>query len=326
MNYIISVIIPVYNGEKYVKKCLDNILLQSFKEFEIIIVDDGSTDSSLFLCQNYAKNDKRILVIHQDNRGSSAARELGVKNASGKFCFFVDCDDWLETDALEKLYNKTIKDDIDVVCGLYKKVDAFGNIYYKEKCGAEIICYTKEDMIYNECCNLRLSTSVWGKLIKTDILKRITFRNNLPVGEDYDLVFSIIQLSKKILITDYYIYNYFYNPMSISHSGYNEKYDNSFENYIRLSNESCEILPKYKKQIKSFYSEGEMSVITAMCRNKKFNWILINKLRKELFSNLRYILLNKNTKFYYKISALLIVFFPRLFIFIFSIIRKSVKR
>ena len=97
-NSIISVIIPVYNVEKYLSRCIESVLNQTYRNLEIIIVDDGSTDDSLNICRRYEKKDKRIKVIHQDNGGLSSARNKGLMNSTGEYISFVDSDDWLHPD------------------------------------------------------------------------------------------------------------------------------------------------------------------------------------------------------------------------------------
>ena len=106
MNDIISVIVPVYKAEKYLEKCLDSIVGQTYKDLEIILVDDGSPDSSGRICDKYAENDNRIKVIHKKNGGDSSARNAGFKEATGKYITTIDSDDWIELDAYEKMLKK----------------------------------------------------------------------------------------------------------------------------------------------------------------------------------------------------------------------------
>ena len=100
---LVSVIIPVYNVERYLKKCIDSILNQTYKNLEIILVDDGSTDCSSKICDEYAKNDTRILVIHKANGGQSEARNIGISESKGEYIFFVDSDDYIEYNAIETM-------------------------------------------------------------------------------------------------------------------------------------------------------------------------------------------------------------------------------
>ena len=110
----ISVIVPIYNAEKYLHRCVDSLLAQSFQDFELILVDDGSSDSSPQICDAYAATDTRIKAFHQKNQGVSSARNFGLDMATGRFCTFIDSDDWIELDMYETMMNSLEKNDADL--------------------------------------------------------------------------------------------------------------------------------------------------------------------------------------------------------------------
>ena len=116
---LISIIIPIYNNEKFISRCLDSIINQTYKKIEIIIVNDGSTDKSLDVISKYEKKDNRIKVINKKNEGVSIARNIGIESSKGDYITFVDADDWLELDAIEKLYIEITEKNVDVVRGNY---------------------------------------------------------------------------------------------------------------------------------------------------------------------------------------------------------------
>ncbi len=119
MNEIISIIVPVYNVEKYLDRCIQSILNQTYPYFELILVDDGSSDNSGKMCDEYAKKDDRIIVIHQENNGLSSARNKGIENSKGEFLSFVDSDDWISKDYLKEMYNEQKKTKADlVICNI----------------------------------------------------------------------------------------------------------------------------------------------------------------------------------------------------------------
>ena len=122
----ISVIIPVYNTEQYLSRCLDSILSQSFDDFELLLIDDGSTDSSGAICDSYAEKDSRVRVFHKENGGVSSARNLGLDNAKGEWIYFVDSDDEVLPDGLLTMVN-CISEEVDVVMGGFVEVDEGGN-------------------------------------------------------------------------------------------------------------------------------------------------------------------------------------------------------
>ena len=175
---MISVIIPIYNSEKYLSKCISSVLEQTYKDLELILVDDGSTDNSLNICNDFAERDSRIVVVHQKNAGVSAARNNGLKNAKGDFITFVDSDDYVENDWLELLFKAITEKNAEVaVCGI--KLDD------KQKI-VECNCEMKEQIILRlqEC---GLLYSVVNKLYRREKLTA-EFKNGLKFGEDLFLI------------------------------------------------------------------------------------------------------------------------------------------
>lgn len=206
----ISIIVPVYNAERYISKCLNSILSQTEKDFEVIIVDDGSKDRSLERCQYYENIDERVKVLHQENFGVSKARNIGIKTSKGKYITFVDVDDYIRNDYIEKLLEKQQKYNTDLVCTSYiieKKFGRKNKIIYKER-------IIKKENIVNDFLPFfdSISTAPWGKLYKSCIIKNcnIYFPENIPYAED--TIFNIKYYSKinSIAISDDLIYFYNY--------------------------------------------------------------------------------------------------------------------
>ena len=131
-GFDISIIVPVYNTEKYLHRCVDSILAQTFTDFELLLIDDGSKDNSGKICDEYAAKDNRIRVFHKENGGVSSARNLGLDNACGKYIIFMDADDyWYDATALEQLYVTAETYDLDIIRGEYKAVDSNGNLLFE---------------------------------------------------------------------------------------------------------------------------------------------------------------------------------------------------
>ena len=173
MNDIVSVVIPVFNVEKYIAKCIESLISQTYKKLEIILVDDGSTDYSGKICDEYSKLDNRIFVIHKENGGVSSARNIGMKKTTGSWVSFVDSDDWIETDFIEQLLSEGTKEEADVVLCGYNRVNL------NDKCA---INATGDKEIYNSMDYLIKTLNPqtgFGfchmKLIKKEILERIIF-------------------------------------------------------------------------------------------------------------------------------------------------------
>ena len=118
----ISIILPVYNSEKYISQCIESVLLQTLSDFELIIIDDGSIDSSGKICDRYAQSDNRISVIHQNNNGVSYSRKIGIEKAASEWIGFIDSDDWIEPDTLKNTYDTAIKEKSDIVCFGMQKI------------------------------------------------------------------------------------------------------------------------------------------------------------------------------------------------------------
>lgn len=205
---IISVIVPVYNVEQYLPHCIDSILTQTFTDFEVLLIDDGSTDNSGRICDEYAKKDNRIRVFHKENGGVSSARNVGLDNAEGEFLGFVDGDDILSPVYLMILL-KALEDlHVDLVIAQYtsKSSDAVS-------LNEEIMFWeVKDSVIYleNAFCNDMIDGYLWNKLFKRDIVlgNNIRFRSDISVWEDMLFVVSYCTFIRLIALIDNIIYYY----------------------------------------------------------------------------------------------------------------------
>lgn len=214
----ISVIVPVYNVEKYVGKCLDSIINQSYHDLEIIIVDDGSTDESPKICNEFAITDQRIKLIHQNNRGVSIARNTGLKQASGEYVAFVDSDDWLEPSMYENMVLQIRKmQDLDVVMcdsvliSPLLKVKATEFIRKGHYSNSQIVAELYPVLIVTENFEKIPIVSACTSLIKRNLLIKhnIRFEGDLKYGEDYLFMAQVIICSVSYYyLKDHFYYNY----------------------------------------------------------------------------------------------------------------------
>lgn len=203
----ISVIVPVYNAEKWLQRCVDSILAQTFTEFELLLIDDGSTDKSLDICKNYAKNDTRIKVVHKNNGGVSSARNLGLDKASGKYVTFVDADDWVGTEYLNNLVSAAEKETADLVIN-------YAEVYLRGK--GEKENYPEQLIENNDYTSLFLQndliwhTSPWSKLFKLETIRKsaIKFPDNIHIGEDAIFLYDYLLICKRIKVICTCDYNY----------------------------------------------------------------------------------------------------------------------
>lgn len=209
----ISVIVPVYNCEAYLPACLDSIVGQTVSDLEIILIDDGSSDSSGAICDNYAEKDARFRVIHQKNQGVSAARNAGLDIALGEFIAFVDSDDTLEPDMYETLVNLAAEHHADIVhCG-YKKVHFDGST--KDVLGSGVIL-VQDGIKACECilAGRHFTGSPCTKLYRKELLHEIRFDQHLKINEDVLLNIQVFLRAKKLVFRDVPKYLYYERAQS----------------------------------------------------------------------------------------------------------------
>lgn len=210
-NIKISVVIPVYNVEKYLSECIDSLINQTLKEVEIICVDDGSTDNSPQILDEYAKKDTRIKVFHQENKGVSVARNDGIKKVQGEYLTFVDSDDWLELNALEVLYNTAKKRKSDVL--LFSFYSYYPNKLEKNNRLVPLKNIIKDsNTTFLESYKYILDTPMgtWAKLYKTNLIQdnEIKFPPNIQCSEDRPFYIQSCINAKNISVLDEPFYYY----------------------------------------------------------------------------------------------------------------------
>ena len=224
MDKKVSVIVPVYNGELFIERCINSITAQSYADIEIIIVDDGSTDQTYALCTELSQKDDRIRLLHQDNAGVVMARKHGVEQAGSEFLLFTDADDWIEPHMIEALLDQ-IGDADMISSGVYQeKYPGWVSVchdFYDE--GLYLLRDTSKSlidkMIYD--CNAKilhpLTPWLWNKLMKTELVKRIYehMDDSVFYGEDAMFVYSYALMAQSVVITHMPYYHYCYNENSV---------------------------------------------------------------------------------------------------------------
>ena len=231
---IISVVIPVYNVEAYIERCVNSVRNQTVENIEIILIDDGSPDQSPVLCDRYVEKDRRVRVIHKKNGGLASARNRGITVATGKYIFFLDSDDWLEKDGLQQLYELAQKYQVDFVryrafrtewpgmernvpCRVETVREMQGGIYDRKRILQEI--YPR--LLATRQLTLGPVVGAWGALYRTDFLKKnqIFFCEEIKFSEDILFSAKVILCAQRFYYKEEAgIYHYWYNPDSISKS------------------------------------------------------------------------------------------------------------
>lgn len=208
----LSIIVPVYNVKQYLDKCITSILDQSFKDFELILVDDGSTDGSGDVCETYAKSDSRVQVYHQSNQGQAVARNFALRKANGEYIGFVDSDDWIQPEMYERLINAVQDKDVDIVVCKYQTVSEEEKVMnilgYEDSFVMDKIKATTEILLDH-----KMQSFPWNKIYKRNLFDGIKY----PIGrlfEDTATTYKLFYKSEKVVTIPYVGYNYRYNPNS----------------------------------------------------------------------------------------------------------------
>lgn len=279
---LISIIIPVYQVEKYLSECIESIIRQTYKNIEIILVDDGSTDSSGCICDNFAQTDSRIKVIHKKNEGVSKARNIGIKNASGNYICFIDSDDYVKKDYIKRLYELCIENNSDIsICGVIN----IENGQVKTKSKAINTVYSSEEAIKGIFDEKYFCCVMWGKMFKKILFKSYNFCENIAVAEDLQIIYKIFDEASSIAInTKECLYYYRVREGSAQNSKFNKNHEKELEileeAIIYLRDNHKEILGSVvKKYINVSYRLIKKSIIDGKY-NKQFAVKVKNGIKK----------------------------------------------
>lgn len=225
---LISIIVPVFNVEQYLEKCVNSLLSQTYKNIEILLIDDGSTDSSPSICDFFSKNTPdKIKTIHKTNGGLSSARNYGIDNAMGEFLVFIDSDDWVEPGLCERLYNAK-KETGSKIVGCVFNLIYEKNTKYEDLFGESLVTFSREKGL-EVLFNLK-GYSACGKLFDATLFKNIKF----PIGkvdEDFATMYKLFADSNTITFVPERLYNYYIRKGSIVRSDFNER-DLDFVNNV----------------------------------------------------------------------------------------------
>ncbi len=281
MDILVSVVIPVYNVEKYLDRCVESIINQTYSNLEIILVDDGSADNSSDMCEQWAKKDSRVKVIHKENAGAGLARNTGIENATGKYIFFVDSDDYMDVTTVEKCISKALNSGADIV--MFGRCDVFKDGTKKIKpVNSKELDFEKEAVLNDILPGLftydrGFGISVWGKMFNLDVIKsnKIQFESERKIiSEDAYFLLALFNRISKITVLPENLYFYYKNENSFSRKykkGHQELNDNFLQKSIRL----CENL-KYPEKLKLYitaryhtYSLVGMKLIIASDLSRK---------------------------------------------------------
>lgn len=290
---LISVIVPIYNIEKYIEKCVRSIINQTYTNIEILLVIDGATDNSLKVCEKF--EDSRIKILYKKNGGLSDARNYGLKYAKGKYVLLVDGDDFIESNMVEILYKnlKETNSDISVCSFRYYYESGKVQDYYTHNDNNEIIQMNKEEALLSIISNkLAFRQCAWNKLYKKELFDNIKY----PFGklyEDMGTTYKLIIKSERIVYTHKNLYNYVQRGNSITKTfNFNKREFDRIEMANDFCNSIIKLFPKLKYQFLEFKAMQYIAVSNVMIRNKCTDNNLIietkNIIKGNLFRILRY--------------------------------------
>lgn len=296
MKYsLLSVIVPVYNTEPYLSRCIESILNQGSINFELLLIDDGSTDSSGAICDSYAEKDTRIRVFHKENGGVSSARNLGIDNAQGEWLYFVDSDDELLPNGLRTLVDN-ISDDVDVVMGGFESVNELGNVIREATESVNFRLSRKESVITlyrgHGCCGYFFLGYTWQRLFRKSLVDRFNLRFDTSIAIKEDTLFVMQYVRRSNGITQFAtqpIYRYYQRPnsaMGQTKHGFDPKYVSSFCALVMMKHEVDSMFNRLSMPTfvaKQAVYDRYISIIGMMDDNQ----VKDEDLRKELYAIMR---------------------------------------
>lgn len=313
----ISVIMPVYNIENYLTRALECLINQTFKDLEIILIDDGSTDESGKICDKYQKKDSRFKVIHQKNSGVSVARNVGLKAATGKYIGFVDSDDVISLEMYEVLYRniKSILADVSV-CNYQSFSEAVPTLINNDN---RLVCYTGNEVIKDLISDGKITNFLWNKLFKKELFNEIIFPEG-KIYEDMYVLPKIFEKAKKVCYTESKLYGYYQRSNS---------YVNNYtmiknENYLDFCNEIYNYLLKYhdlyhELEIYRCFSIYSAFLQAAKSRSKEI--ITSKRMQVELKKFRKYFKINSKFELKRKLLYYLLFFNKMLFYRVITLIK-----
>lgn len=255
----ISIIVPCYNSEKYLHRCIESIINQTYKNIEIILINDGSTDKTLEILEEFQRKDDRILIINKANSGVSDSRNIGIDRASGRYIMFVDADDFLEINAVQILYDCSKKNKADVVRARYKRIE---NNNIVSECDIDKYNNFNIKKLLYDILSGKLGCYVWALIIKKDFLikNNLKFDNRLTIMED-QLFYINILLKGNIYFCNNLVYNYVINATSATQN---------MEKYVYIYSEMLKAKEIILKTLES------NRLLDDMLRNTANNTIIVN--------------------------------------------------
>ena len=321
MNDLISIIIPVYNVEKYLSNCIDSVIKQTYKNIEILLINDGSTDTSEEICNKYKIKDERIIVLNKKNGGLSDARNVGIKNARGKYITFIDSDDDIDMEYVEYLYSLLCKYNVDMSIAAYSVVSKNKIINIGEGYKEEV--FDTSECLDRLLCEKGFTVSSCAKMYDKTLFENVEYPKG-KLCEDNGTTYKLIMKCKKVAYGNKSIYNYYKRENSIMTSKFNmKKLD-----LIELSDKMCDdiesVYPELKPSTDKKRVTSRFSILRQILGEKlnQEQTIVVKQLEDYLKTRKCQILKNSKIDKRDKIALISLMFGDKFFVFAWKIYTK----
>lgn len=262
----ISVIVPVYKVEKYLDRCIESIVNQTYPDFELILVDDGSPDGSPILCDKWAEKDSRVHVIHKKNGGASSARNAGLKIAKGRWIAFADSDDWLDRTALKTLYDLANQYNVPMAIGGMRVVQKYTDASIVMKQNAKVLSNADLMSRFFRLNGEPDTHSVCGAIIRRDILEDYSFIEG-RMNEDVETCYYLARKCEAAVYTDAPLYNYFKNIEGVTNSGFSKKKLDLLDIWDIVQKQVEQFTPEYSYACEMNCKRARFTLLTQMSLN-----------------------------------------------------------
>ena len=276
----ISIIVPVYNAERYLEKCLKSIQDQTIQDIEVFVVNDGSIDNSAQICEQFCKKDNRFHYINQQNSGVSSARNKGLELATGDYIGFVDSDDWVESDMYELLYKLVQSKDADVAIQSFFFDNGKGLDRVSDN--LDVHMFSSEESISELLNGKRFNGELCNKLFKREFFDTIKLDESIHTSEDLVAVCEIFCKSDKIVFQDVHKYHYVYNSESACHRPFNEKKWSLQKACRAIVNILSSYCPQMVAYAQKHLINGNLTLASELCKYKKLTKCNYKKIKEEI--------------------------------------------
>lgn len=318
----VSILIPVYNSEKYIDRCINSILHQTFQSYEVIIINDGSTDSTEQKIKDKIQQDGRFTYIKTMNRGVSAARQKALQCASGDYIIFVDSDDWIACEMIEDMYRQCVENDVDGVCAgivIETKKKAVSFLPTSRPCDLDALFFL--ELFYKR----KFISTLKSYMLKRYLWDEFVFPENISVGEDMAGLVYVLERANRIYAMNKAYYHYCQHEESIVHSNLTEGKINAYYFEKEMQKKILKLIPSCKNAVDTWYVQNKIYLLSAMGRSKDFRGEIVSEITSDFRKHLPDYIGSEYLTLPYKISLLIIAISGKMYYWIYKFIFHHIR-